>query len=173
MSKTGTFYDVLQLRPGAAADDVRKAYRRLARENHPDAGAPDSAAMALINQAYETLSDAGRRADYDRELTRPAGSGRRPGRVELPGDRLKRRLLWASATVSVLAATAGAGYAMWSEEAEPPIAVKAPAPAPAAPAEPGLRLTPAHQLASWPASGQARPAKGVRLADEAGGVRTP
>ncbi|WP_167772800.1 J domain-containing protein [Ramlibacter humi] len=152
MSKTGTFYDVLQLRPGAAADDVRKAYRRLARENHPDAGASDSEAMALINQAYETLSSPEKRADYDRELTRPAGPGRRPGRVELPGDRLKRRALWAGVAVAVLAAAGGAAYAMWLDEPEPQAPPTVKTAKPASPAEPGLRLTPSHQLASWPAA---------------------
>src|SRR5687768_18177229 len=61
-----SLYDVLGLDPGASAQDVRQAWRRLAQQNHPDRGeGADSEAMVLINQAYEVLSDPDRRARYD------------------------------------------------------------------------------------------------------------
>ena len=88
-----THYDALQLPRDASADDVRAAYRRLAREHHPDRAGADGDAMARVNQAYEVLSDPDRRARYDQQLdNRPPP--RRPGRVELPGDRLRKRLAW-------------------------------------------------------------------------------
>jgi len=91
-----THYDALQLSRGASMDDVRAAYRRLAREHHPDRAGADGQAMARINQAYQVLSDPGRRAQYDQRLdSRPAP--RMPGRVVLPGQRGRTRLAWALA----------------------------------------------------------------------------
>lgn len=102
-----SLYDVLGLSPAASAQDVRQAWRRLARQHHPDRGdAPDSEAMALINQAYEVLSDADRRARYDFGRVR-AAEPRQPGRVRLPADRTKARLAWGAA-IAVAAASAAA-----------------------------------------------------------------
>lgn len=58
-------YTTLGLPAEASADDVRTAYRRLARQLHPDrrAGAGDE--MASLNEAYRVLGDPGRRAVYD------------------------------------------------------------------------------------------------------------
>lgn len=63
-----THYDTLRLPWLAAPDEVRQAWRRLARDVHPDRrpdcpGAPQ--AMARINAAYAVLSDPARRAPYD------------------------------------------------------------------------------------------------------------
>jgi hypothetical protein len=55
--------------PDADPDTIRAAYRRLARRYHPDSGtAPSEPRMALINEAWETLGDAGRRRSYDAAL---------------------------------------------------------------------------------------------------------
>jgi molecular chaperone DnaJ len=62
------YYQLLQVSPDASAEDVKRAYRKLAREFHPDRN-PDPAArerMAEINRAYEVLSDPERRVRYDR-----------------------------------------------------------------------------------------------------------
>src|SRR5215211_7447250 len=62
------YYTLLGVTRDASADDIKRAYRRLAREYHPDRN-PDPAArerMTEINRAYEVLSDADRRARYDR-----------------------------------------------------------------------------------------------------------
>lgn len=97
-----TLYDTLRLPRGASAEEIRAAWRRLAREHHPDRAGADGEAMARINQAYEVLSDPARRARYDQRLdTRPAP--RRPGHVVLPGQRLRRRLAWGLGGVGVLA----------------------------------------------------------------------
>ena len=62
------FYIVLGLRREASADEVKRAYRRLARRYHPDINPGDERAAAQFDQiveAFETLSDPTRRARYD------------------------------------------------------------------------------------------------------------
>jgi curved DNA-binding protein CbpA len=63
------FYEILEIRKDAGADDIRSAYRRLARLYHPDvSGKPDSVRFLEIQRAYETLSDPAARLAYDRSL---------------------------------------------------------------------------------------------------------
>jgi molecular chaperone DnaJ len=60
-------YDVLGVSREASADEIKKAYRRLARELHPDVN-PDEAAQEkfkLVTHAYEVLSDPVQRQQYD------------------------------------------------------------------------------------------------------------
>ena len=60
-------YSILGIPPAATADEIRAAYRRLARQYHPDlnAGPEAEARMKEINEAYDTLSDPLRRRQYD------------------------------------------------------------------------------------------------------------
>ncbi len=63
------YYAVLGVAKGASQKEVRQAYRRLARQHHPDVNPGDKAAEARfkeINAAYEVLSDADKRKKYDR-----------------------------------------------------------------------------------------------------------
>ncbi len=62
-------YDVLGVRREAGESDIKKAFRRLARELHPDVNSHDPKAESKFKEAaeaYEILSDADRRATYDR-----------------------------------------------------------------------------------------------------------
>lgn len=62
-----TLYDILGVKPRAPMEEVRSAYRQLAREYHPDLN-PDPKAherMAQINAAFEVLADPVSRSDYD------------------------------------------------------------------------------------------------------------
>ncbi len=67
------YYKVLQVKQTASASEIKSAYRKLARERHPDVnGGTETAAreFALISLAYRTLSDAQERAFYDSQLKR-------------------------------------------------------------------------------------------------------
>lgn len=69
----GTFYEVLGVAEDADAAQLRAAYRRAARANHPDAhGEASAARMAEVNQAWQVLQDPQRRRDYDLTLAAPS-----------------------------------------------------------------------------------------------------
>ena len=57
-------YQTLGVNHDATAEDIKRAYRRLASKHHPDRGG-DTKAFQEIQTAYDTLSDPGRRASYD------------------------------------------------------------------------------------------------------------
>lgn len=68
MSTKRDYYDVLGVSRTATSDDIRRAYRKLARQFHPDVNKDVSAEEQFkeINEAYEVLNDDDRRASYDR-----------------------------------------------------------------------------------------------------------
>jgi molecular chaperone DnaJ len=59
------YYAVLGVDPGASADDIKRAFRALAREHHPDATGGDDARYKEISEAYAVLSDPAKRRQYD------------------------------------------------------------------------------------------------------------
>lgn len=67
MADKRDYYDVLGISKGASDDEIKKAYRKLAKQYHPDVNkAPDAEAkFKEINEAYEVLSDPQKKATYD------------------------------------------------------------------------------------------------------------
>lgn len=68
MAEKRDYYDILGISRSAQSDEIRKAYRRLARQYHPDINKDDGAEDKFkeLNEAYEVLSNDERRAAYDR-----------------------------------------------------------------------------------------------------------
>lgn len=62
------YYQILGVSKSAPADEIKKAYRKLAKQYHPDANQDDPSAQAKfseITEAYDVLSDSDKRAKYD------------------------------------------------------------------------------------------------------------
>ncbi len=78
------FYRELGVSSDATADEIKKAYRKLAKENHPDANQGNAQAeqkFKAVSEAYGVLSDAAKRKEYD-EARRLFGGG---GGFNFPG----------------------------------------------------------------------------------------
>jgi hypothetical protein len=60
------YYEVLDVDPSASEETIRVAFRRRAKELHPDAQSGDASAFILLKRAYDTLSSPIDRAAYDR-----------------------------------------------------------------------------------------------------------
>lgn len=81
------YYAILGIREDADAQEIKKAYRRLAKEYHPDAAGDDTVRqknMYAIQEAYECLRDTEKKKRYDEARKRPEPSrgkeAARPGR---------------------------------------------------------------------------------------------
>lgn len=59
------YYEVLGIGKSASADEIKKAFRRLAVQHHPDKEGGDEAKFKEVNEAYEVLKDPGKRQRYD------------------------------------------------------------------------------------------------------------
>lgn len=98
-----THYDLLGVEPGCTLQELRSAYRRRAREHHPDV-APvltGTATMAEINEAWRILSDAERRRRYDqsvRVIPEPVVTPQ-----PAPKTGRSRRLAWAASVQGQIA----------------------------------------------------------------------
>jgi molecular chaperone DnaJ len=69
------YYEVLGLEKGASRDEVKKAFRKLAAEYHPDKKTGDEAKYKEITEAYAVLGDEKKKAEYDRYGHAAAGGG--------------------------------------------------------------------------------------------------
>src|SRR3712207_2853243 len=75
---TKDFYAVLGVPKDATAADIKKAYRKLARENHPDSNPGNKAAeerFKAIAEAYDVIGDEAKRKQYDDTRAMFAGGG--------------------------------------------------------------------------------------------------
>jgi molecular chaperone DnaJ len=74
------YYAMLGVPKDAAAADIKRAYRKLARQHHPDANAGNAKAedkFKEVSEAYDVLSDATKRKEYDEARAMFAGGGHR------------------------------------------------------------------------------------------------
>ena len=77
------YYELLGIKKGASADEIKKAYRKLAVKYHPDKTPDDKAAeekFKEISEAYEILSDSEKRSKYDQFGHDAFGPGSRASR---------------------------------------------------------------------------------------------
>ena len=68
MADKRDYYEVLGISKGASEDEIKKAYKKMARKYHPDLNPGDKEAeekFKEVNEAYEVLSDANKKARYD------------------------------------------------------------------------------------------------------------
>ena len=66
------YYEILEITQQAKAEDIRRAYIKLARQYHPDHNENNNAAiMAELNHVYEVLSNPRKRQEYDKRFVPP------------------------------------------------------------------------------------------------------
>jgi curved DNA-binding protein len=80
MATEKNYYEVLGVKNTASEDEIKKAFKKLARQHHPDAGG-DEAKMKEVSEAYEVLSDDAKRQEYDTMLKYGAFAGGAGGRA--------------------------------------------------------------------------------------------
>ncbi|XP_047071231.1 chaperone protein dnaJ 11, chloroplastic-like [Lolium rigidum] len=82
-----TLYEVLALRAGATGGEIKAAYRRLARELHPDIAGAAGDDFIRLHDAYATLADPDARARYDRDVVAQAYA-------QVPASRTSPHSVW-------------------------------------------------------------------------------
>jgi len=85
--QTKNYYTVLGVNKNAEADEIRAAYRKLAKKYHPDLNPGNSAAeakMREISEAWETLGDSEKRKKYDDELSGRNAKTNKTGKSTAP-----------------------------------------------------------------------------------------
>jgi curved DNA-binding protein CbpA len=100
-----TLYDILEVPQGATHEQVKLAFRTLARRFHPDVNSGNEAAeqrFKEVSHAYETLADPGAREAYDRALVCRAAEVRR-----------RRWTFFATAATTFAVTTGAIGLALW------------------------------------------------------------
>jgi molecular chaperone DnaJ len=83
------YYSILGVSRNAKEPEIKKAYRRMARKNHPDVNPGDKSAeerFKKIQEAYDVLSDAKKRAIYDQYGFYSENFREQPGGQRRPGD---------------------------------------------------------------------------------------
>ena len=62
------YYQILEVPETASADEIKKAYRKLSKEHHPDRNPAGEERFKQIAEAYDTLKDPDKRGEYDQSL---------------------------------------------------------------------------------------------------------
>jgi curved DNA-binding protein len=75
------YYEILGLEPTAAQDEIKRAFKKLARKFHPDVSTEKDAQARFqeVSEAYEILKDADKRAEYDQLRSYVRGQAQQPG----------------------------------------------------------------------------------------------
>ena len=105
MAEKRDYYEVLGIQKGASEDEIKKAYKKLARKYHPDMNPGDKEAeekFKEVNEANEVLSDPEKKARYDQFGFAGRGSQLRRGR--------RRAAALAAASTSATWATSSAAF---------------------------------------------------------------
>lgn len=79
------YYQTLGVAKDASVDDIKKAYRKLAMQHHPDQGG-DAEKFKEVNEAYQVLGDAQKRAQYDQFGSAGPGGGFGGGGFDFNGN---------------------------------------------------------------------------------------
>ena len=72
------YYKTLGVQPNASQDEIKRAYKKLAKEHHPDVGSGDETKFKQVSEAHDTLKDSQKRQDYDLQRKFGSQQGRRP-----------------------------------------------------------------------------------------------
>src|SRR5579875_2424370 len=109
------YYEVLGVPRNASEADIKKAYRKLARQYHPDRNPGDKQAEARfkeVQEAYEVLNDKAKRAQYDRfGFAGPGFGGQGPFRAEGGPAGFEFQGINPEDLESILVAFGGGGFA--------------------------------------------------------------
>lgn len=87
MAQETKLYDILGVSSDASQEEIKKAYRKRARETHPDANGGKDGDFAKVSEAYEILSDPEKRKEYDR-----TGDSKGAGKPENREAKVRQRV---------------------------------------------------------------------------------